>query len=102
MSGIIRRADAIARDYTEQAIQTLADILLTGEHRDAIRAAEALLDRGHGKAAQAIIALPAARQHADLLASMTTEELMERISGPELPRLITQQQVDVLSDPLLE
>lgn len=47
---------AIAQQYTDEAITTLAEIMKGVEHPAAARvsAAQALLDRGHGKAKQAI------------------------------------------------
>jgi hypothetical protein len=45
----------LAKAYTEQAIEKLAEIMRTGKTEQAqVRAAEALLDRGWGKAAQHI------------------------------------------------
>jgi hypothetical protein len=70
------------------------------ENRDRLRAAESLLDRGHGKASQAIIAVPANRQQAALLAAMSDDELMAILASTKLPRL-TQDEADALSDPLL-
>jgi hypothetical protein len=43
---------ALAREYTEQAIQALVDAL--ADSRTAVAAATALLDRGYGKPAQAL------------------------------------------------
>ena len=43
-----------ARQYTERAIQVLGEALLHDDTRIAIKAAEVLLDRGWGKAAQPI------------------------------------------------
>ena len=46
---------SLARSYTEMAIQTLAGIAQNGEQESArVRASEALLDRGWGKATQII------------------------------------------------
>lgn len=46
---------ALARQYTEAAISTLASIMNTGESEQArTMAADKLLDRGWGKAAQAM------------------------------------------------
>lgn len=45
----------LAREYTEKAIETLANIMLTGESETARnQAANSLLDRGWGKPAQAL------------------------------------------------
>lgn len=44
-----------AREYTDQALKTLAQIMLAGESEPArISAAKELLDRGHGKATTVI------------------------------------------------
>jgi Family of unknown function (DUF5681) len=45
----------LAKAYTQEAIEKLAEIMRTGKTEQAqVRAAEALLDRGWGKAAQHI------------------------------------------------
>lgn len=43
----------LARSYAPKAIETLVTIMLSGG-KDSVRAAEALLDRGFGKATQVI------------------------------------------------
>ena len=43
-----------AREYTEQAIAVLAEALGDEDKRVAIKAAEVILDRGWGKAPQAV------------------------------------------------
>lgn len=45
---------ALARSYTEEAIATLATVMATGGGPARVVAANALLDRGWGKAAQII------------------------------------------------
>lgn len=55
MSKSLTEIRSLARSYTEMAIQTLAGIAQNGEQEAArVRAAEALLDRGWGKATQPI------------------------------------------------
>ncbi len=45
----------LARQYTREAVEKLVQIMRTGENeRAAMMAAEALLNRGHGKAAQTL------------------------------------------------
>ena len=45
----------LARDYTEQALETLAQIMVAGESETArVSAANALLDRGYGKPSQVL------------------------------------------------
>lgn len=59
------------------------------EARDRLRAAEVILDRGHGKAAQAIIAVPASRQLQAALAGMSEAELMQLVNDAPMPRLVS-------------
>lgn len=78
----------LARLHGPRALDVLADTMESAiEDRDRIRAAEALLDRGYGKASQAIIAVPASRRQAQLLASMSDEALVAVIEQTPLPRL---------------
>lgn len=45
----------LAQDYTEEALKALADIMRQGESEAArVAAIKELLDRGHGKAKQAV------------------------------------------------
>ena len=97
--GIIRSADNLAREYTEEAIETLADIMRSEDNRDRLSAAKELLDRGHGKPLSATIALPISRQQAAALAAMSDEDLMAAVTGAPLPRLIKQAPKH---DPLLD
>ncbi len=69
------------------------------ESRDRIRAAEALLDRGYGKASQAIIAVPASRRQAQLLASMSDDALVAVIEQKQLPRIGAPQKMINVSHP---
>jgi hypothetical protein len=99
---IIRSADRLAQDHTERAIQTLADIMNNAaEDRDRVRAAESLLDRGHGKPAQAIISIPASKKQQALLAAMSDEDLLVAIQGTELPRMLPSAPQPE-QDPLLD
>lgn len=61
----------LARTFTEEAIQTLAECLHDGDGRVRVAAANALLDRGWGKPVQPTEDQP---EH-DALAEMTDEEL---------------------------
>jgi translation initiation factor IF-2 len=84
--------DELAREHAPRAIELLADTMETAvEDRDKIRAAEAILDRGYGKPAQAIIQVPANRRQAALLAGMTDEALVAIIEHKQLPRLGPRQ-----------
>lgn len=81
--------DALARDHGEEAIQALREVMIDpfSEAKDRIRAAEALLDRGHGKAAQAIIAVPVTRKQMQQAAALEDSDLLEIIRNQQLPRL---------------
>jgi hypothetical protein len=82
-------ASKLARDHDAEAIKVIKDIMDDphAEHKDRLKAAEALLDRGHGKAAQAIIAVPASRKMITELAALSEEELYAVIQSEPLPRL---------------
>lgn len=102
-------ADSLARDYTAEAIGVIADVMRDplAEFKDRLRAAEMLVERGHGKATQAIIAIPIARRTSEQLAMMSDEELLERIRETPLPRLAAPVEdaeftVESDIDPLLE
>ncbi len=104
MSGrLFRAADSLAREHTETAVRTIVEVMGDpfAENRDRLRAAEQILDRGHGKPLTATIALPANRQQIAALAALTDDELMAQINGTELPRLIEHAPVDAAEDPLL-
>jgi hypothetical protein len=78
----------LARGHGPKAIDVLAQEMEDAvESRDRIRAAEAMLDRGYGKASQAIIAVPASRRQAQILASMDDESLVAVIEQKQLPRI---------------
>lgn len=73
-------ASALARTHSERAIQALADVLDSdfSEPREVIAAANALLDRAHGKPSQAVIMVPG-NSNEDVgrkLATMTDAELL--------------------------
>jgi hypothetical protein len=82
-------ASALARDHTEKAISTIAEVMDDpfAENRDRLRAAETILDRGHGKPLAATIQIPMNRQQAELLASMSDDDLLSLIQQARLPRL---------------
>lgn len=100
---LIRRADRLAQDHTEKAIDTIVEIMEDGfaENRDRLRAAEAILDRGHGKPLTASISLPANKEQLRQLAAMADEDLLAVVNSRELPRL-SQAEFDVSADPLLD
>lgn len=103
---LIRSADRLAQEYTERAIQTIAGVMddWTAEDRDRIAAANALLDRGHGKPVAAVISIPASRQMQAALSAMSDEDLELAIMDQPLPRLAQSREpiveVDETPDPL--
>lgn len=99
---LYRSLDNLAREHTERAVEVIAEILNDplAEPRDRIKAADSILDRGHGKPLTATIALPASRQQAAMLAAMSEAELEERIQGAPLRRL--NQEPAIVVDPLLD
>jgi hypothetical protein len=103
MAKFIRSLDNLAREHTDEAMDTVHRIMSdpTAEDRDRLAAAREILDRGHGKPLTAVISLPANKRQAALLAAMSEEELEATIANTELPRL-TQEEFDVASDPLLD
>ena len=100
---LFRNADALAREHTERAVGTIADIMDNelNEPRDRLAAAKELLDRGHGKPLTATIALPVSRQQAALLAQMSDDDLMSAVNGTKLPRLAPIEH-SPKHDPLLD
>lgn len=100
-----RSADDLARDYTDDAIETFAEVMRDplAEHRDRIRAAENLIDRAYGKAVT-----PVAVQHSGKLshqlAEMTDDQLYAVLRREPLPRLAAPvvDAVVVDRDPLLD
>ena len=71
------------------------------ETRDRLRAAETIIDRAYGKAAQAVIALPADRA-ARQLASQYSDEQLDNIIEAEIIRKEDMAALPAPIDPLLE
>lgn len=46
------RLSELAREYTEEALKALADVMMNGSDAARVSAANAILDRGYGKALQ--------------------------------------------------
>lgn len=94
----LRRADQLAREHTEAAIQTLAEIMYDGDARtaDRIKAADSILDRGHGKPVQATIMIPADKRTRDALYDMTDEELMTEAKRRMAERLPAPQDAEFI------
>lgn len=104
-----RSADSLAREAAEEAIGIIKEEMRNplNEAKDRLKAAEMLLERGHGKPTQAIIAIPASRRVAEAAASLTEEELLDVMRSTPLPRLSAPVQdaefteVAAEDDPLL-
>jgi hypothetical protein len=70
-------ADSLSRLHTAEAIGTIVEVMRTSHKPEArLKAAETLLDRGHGRAVQAVISVPARHAVALKLAAMSDDELM--------------------------
>ena len=82
-----------AREHSERAIEVIAEIMddPSEEARDRLRAAEAMLDRGYGKAAQAVIAIPADRAARAAAALYSDDELSTIIEGEIVRREEAEQ-----------
>jgi len=100
---LMRSLDNLAREHTEEALTTIAQVMRDpfAENKDRLKAANDILDRGHGKPLAATIALPANRAAAQRLAQMSDQELMDAIQSTPLPRLVQQHEVAIEVDPLL-
>ena len=101
----MKTADALARGHTERAVETIAEVMNDpfAENRDRLKAAETILDRGHGKPNQAIIAVPGNRELAALLSKMSNDELAQIVQQSQLPRLAPiDAAFTEVRDPLLE
>jgi hypothetical protein len=108
----MKSADSLARTHTELAIDTLREIMADPWAKDAdrIKAADTMLDRGHGKPLAATITLPPSKLALQQLAGMSDDELMAIVRQP-LPRLAGPEPIDAeyeetpatpFRDPLLD
>gem|GEM_PF-6966942 len=90
-----------AQELAPCALEALSDVLTNPMSKDSdrIRAAEAILDRGYGKPSQAVISIPATKQQAALLASMSDADLVAIMESKPLKRI--QSTITVGVDPLL-
>jgi cellobiose-specific phosphotransferase system component IIA len=101
----VKNADSLAREHTEKAIDTIAEIMddTFAENKDRLAAAKEILNRGHGMPSQAIIAVPGNRALAAQLAQMSDDELMKVLTETRLPRLAPiEATFTEVPDPLLE
>lgn len=99
----------MARAYTERAMNTLVSIMEDpfAEDKDKIKAADSVLDRGHGKPTQAVIALPPAQMVRDAASRLSREELERIIRDAPLPQLRHESEAvdaeyEEVVDPLLK
>lgn len=81
-------ASALARGHTERAVEVIAEIMdHAWEPKDRLAAARELLDRGHGKPTNTVVAIPLSRSRAAALLGATDEELLAAVRAQSLPRL---------------
>jgi len=87
----VRGASELAREHTQRAISIIAEVMDTSpEAKERLRAAEMLLDRGHGKPMSTTIQIPAQQMAQEALAQMSDDELLTLVRGAPLPRLRAQ------------
>jgi|SRR5580700_11436449 hypothetical protein len=93
-----------ARESAHEAIDVAREIMSDTEQesKDRLRAAEMILDRGYGKAAQAVIAIPADRAARAAAALFTDAELDAVIEGEIVRREEEELLLPAPIDPLLE
>lgn len=101
-----------ARELSDRALATISEVMEDpfAEDKDRLKAASEILDRGHGKATQAVIAIPASQAIRDEAAKLSRQQLLEIIQRAELPRLRHESEaidaefasVSEAKDPLLE
>jgi|HubBroStandDraft_1064217.scaffolds.fasta_scaffold127554_2 hypothetical protein len=82
-----KSADTLAREHTETAIAVLAEAMEDDDTSNRIKAANSILDRGHGKPLNATIQIPTSRAQAMRMAQMSDEELLAAIKSSPLPTL---------------
>lgn len=106
MTTVLRSVESLAREYTEDAVLTIAEIMqdksVFADPKDRLKAAEMLLDRAHGKPTSVSVQLPPNRRAAQRYAQLSDEELMEAIDVDPLPTLaqLTAPEAEPI-DPLL-
>lgn len=93
-----------AQGYSSEAIKTFAEVMRDpmAENRDRLRAAENLVDRGHGKAVTPI-AVKGGGKLRDQLAELSDDELYAIVHAEPLPSLagpVTDAEFEEV-DPLL-
>lgn len=76
-------ADSLARAHTAEAIGALVSVIRDkfAKPGEKVAAANSLLDRGHGKAAQAVISVPARQALVQRMAAMDDSALLAIIAA---------------------
>lgn len=91
MTTVLRSVESLAREYTEDAVETIASIMrddsVFADPSHRLKAAEMLLDRAHGKPTSVSVQLPPNRRAAQRYAQLSDEELMEALDAEPLPTL---------------
>jgi len=77
-------ADSLARLHTAEAVGALVDVMRNGKPAERMRAAELIIERGHGKAVQAVISVPARQAIASKLAALDDAALLAIASAGRL------------------
>jgi len=100
MATLTRNADAIAREHTERAVEVIAECMEVFDPRVALAAAQAMLDRGHGKPLTAVIQVPMIRRKQAALNAISTDDLLEAIEAEyeDIPMLPAPERA-ALRDP---
>lgn len=75
-------------------MEVIRDVMIDplSEVKDRLKAAEMMIERGEGKVAQAIIAIPASKRMAEHYAGMSDEDLLDVIASEPLPSLMAPVQ----------
>jgi hypothetical protein len=99
----------LARENIDEAIAVAREIMLDPLTKDAdrMRAVEFFADRGYGKAAQAVIAVPMTKRLAQQLYGLSDADLLEIIDEGHEPKRISHEgaidaEVVQATDPLLD
>jgi hypothetical protein len=83
MSDSKTTADRLARAHTGEAMGWILEVGRSSLSKDAdrLRAAQLILEMGHGKPTQAVISIPAKGAAAQRLAQYSTDKLLEMIEA---------------------
>lgn len=91
-----------ARELEDVAVRTIVDVMTDpfAENKDRLAAAREILDRGHGKPSQAIIAVPGEKARREAAALYTDAEL-DQIIDAEFEEIERRALPAPVKDPLL-